>query len=36
VAQALAGSVEQVPLALDFSGLHESSAHIYFLLISFL
>jgi len=36
VAQALAGSVEQVPLTLDFSGLYESSAHIYFLLISFL
>ena len=34
VAQALAGSVEQIPLALDFSGLDESSAHIYFLLIS--
>lgn len=36
VAQRLAGSVEQIPLALDFSGLYESSAHIYFLLISFL
>ena len=36
VAQALAGSVEQVPLTLDFSGLYESSSHIYFLLISFL
>ena len=36
VAQALAGSVEQIPLALDFSGLYESSAHIYFLLISVL
>ena len=36
VAQALAGSVEQIPLALDLSGLYESSAHIYFLLISFL
>ena len=34
VAQALAGSVEQIPLALDFSGLYESSAQIYFLLIS--
>ena len=34
VAQALAGSVEQIPLALDFSGLYESSAHIYFLLIN--
>ena len=33
-AQRLAGGVEQVPLALHFSGLHESSAHIYFLLIS--
>src|SRR5699024_10254398 len=33
-AQRLAGSVEQVPLALDFSGLYESSAHIYILLIS--
>ena len=36
VAQALAGSVEQEPHTLDFSGLYESSAHIYFLLISFL
>ena len=34
VTQALAGCVEQIPLALDFSGLDESSAHIYFLLIS--
>ena len=34
VTQALAGCVEQIPLALDFSGLYESSAHIYFLLIS--
>ena len=36
VTQALAGCVEQIPLALDFSGLYESSAHIYFLLISVL
>ena len=34
VTQALAGCVEQLPLALAFSGLYESSAHIYFLLIS--